>query len=174
MLNIDQSIFTWIINLPHPLWLNTLFIIISSAGSLGLIWLLIGLIFWSTHFRKKIKEAVMIFASIGLSFLMSELILKPLISRKRPIISSHFVIDSIGYSFPSGHATVAFAAATTLTLINRRYAWWAFPLALLISFSRLFLGVHYPLDIFFGALFGILIGLLSYKIFKNLKLRIKN
>lgn len=115
----------------------------------------------------------MLFASIGGSLIASEAILKPLIGRERPEVSSSLVIDSIGYSFPSGHATVAFAAATTLTMINRRNAYWAYPLAAVISFSRLYLGVHYPLDVLLGALLGILVGILPYKIFKDFKFKRK-
>ncbi len=60
-------------------------------------------------------------------------------------------------SFPSGHAATSFAAATVLTLALPR--WWpAFLLlALAIGFSRVYVGVHYPLDVVGGAVLGILV-----------------
>ena len=60
-------------------------------------------------------------------------------------------------SFPSGHAATSFAAATVLTFAWPR--WWpAFLLlALAIGFSRVYVGVHYPLDVVGGAVLGILV-----------------
>ena len=67
-------------------------------------------------------------------------------------------------SYPSGHAAIAFAAAVALLLAFRR--WWLVPLALaaaaLISLSRVYLGMHYPSDIFGGAVLGAAIGAASY------------
>lgn len=62
-------------------------------------------------------------------------------------------------SFPSGHAATSFAAATVLTLAWPR--WWpAFLLlALAIGFSRVYVGVHYPLDVVGGAVLGILVAI---------------
>jgi undecaprenyl-diphosphatase len=61
------------------------------------------------------------------------------------------------YSFPSGHATVAFACATVLSLAVPRLRWPLFALAALIAFSRVYVGVHYPGDVLAGAALGILL-----------------
>ncbi len=58
------------------------------------------------------------------------------------------------HSFPSGHAATSFAGATTLALYAPRYRRWFFGLAVLIAFSRLYEGVHYPTDVLAGALLG--------------------
>jgi undecaprenyl-diphosphatase len=58
-------------------------------------------------------------------------------------------------SFPSGHAATSFAAATVLSFAWPRWAPAFFLLALAIGFSRVYVGVHYPLDIVGGALLGI-------------------
>ena len=63
------------------------------------------------------------------------------------------------YSFPSGHATVSFACATTLALAVPRLTWPLFTLATLISFSRVYVGVHYPLDVLAGAALGVAIAI---------------
>jgi undecaprenyl-diphosphatase len=60
-------------------------------------------------------------------------------------------------SFPSGHATAAFACATVIAWRVPRLAFPAFVLAGAIAWSRVYVGVHWPLDVFGGAALGILI-----------------
>jgi undecaprenyl-diphosphatase len=61
-------------------------------------------------------------------------------------------------SFPSGHTTIAFAAATVLSYYRPRWAPAFFLLAVAIGFSRIYDGVHYPLDVLGGAILGLLVG----------------
>jgi undecaprenyl-diphosphatase len=67
-------------------------------------------------------------------------------------------------SYPSGHAAVAFAVALALVLFRRRRHWWGLSLAGagLIALSRVYLGYHYPSDIFAGAVLGAGAGAASY------------
>ncbi len=63
------------------------------------------------------------------------------------------------HSFPSGHTTSSFACATVLAFAAPRYAPLFYLLAVAIGFSRVYDGVHYPLDVVGGAALGVLIGL---------------
>ncbi|MFJ7492856.1 phosphatase PAP2 family protein [Streptomyces sp. NPDC097727] len=58
------------------------------------------------------------------------------------------------WSFPSNHSAIAGAAAVALAIARPRLAWLTVPLALLMAFSRVFVGVHYPHDVAVGLLLG--------------------
>ncbi|WP_250238238.1 phosphatase PAP2 family protein [Cardinium endosymbiont of Oedothorax gibbosus] len=97
-------------------------------------------------------------------------LLKPFFARYRPCYAPnlppiHLVGAHIGlYGFPSSHAsnTFAFAIFFWKSLRKRyKYTYLFFPWATLISYGRIYGGMHYPLDVICGALLGIAIGLLS-------------
>ncbi|WP_405985183.1 phosphatase PAP2 family protein [Streptomyces sp. NBC_00872] len=58
------------------------------------------------------------------------------------------------WSFPSNHSTIAGAAATALLIARPRLAYLTVPMALLMAFSRVFVGVHYPHDVAVGLVLG--------------------
>jgi membrane-associated phospholipid phosphatase len=90
--------------------------------------------------------------------------LKALVDRSRPpqAIGLDSLIGVPGSpSFPSGHAMSAFAVAGALALLAPRLRWPVLALAAAIAFSRVYLGVHFWLDILVGAVLGLTIGLLS-------------
>ncbi|MFD0466886.1 phosphatase PAP2 family protein [Nonomuraea thailandensis] len=61
------------------------------------------------------------------------------------------------WSFPSNHSVIAAGAAATLVLVWRGLAWLVFPLAAVMAFSRVFVGVHYPHDVAAGFLLGVVL-----------------
>ncbi len=147
--------------------LNFLMPIITVLGSLYL-WL-IGLSIMFIAGGKKGRHIAVLGFIILLLTSTIVFILKIAIAEPRPFIllDNINLLDSASlYSFPSGHTAVAFAGSL---LIGKKYGYIR-PLILLaciIAFSRVYIGVHYPLDIIFGAIIGITSALIVLK-YENL------
>lgn len=142
-----------------------------------LIWLLPAIPFLFHVFRcHRWAEAVAIVlalaCTVALCDQISSSIIKPFVARLRPSHCPelqgllHFVNGYRGglYGFVSSHAANSFGAATFVSLVvrRRRVAQWLFLLALCVSYSRIYLGVHYPGDILAGAMLGVAVGLATY------------
>jgi len=67
------------------------------------------------------------------------------------------------FSFPSGHATIVFAIAMAIYFFNKKWGIVTFIIAILVGISRIFVGIHWPIDILGGAVIGILSGIIVYK-----------
>jgi undecaprenyl-diphosphatase len=90
--------------------------------------------------------------------------------RPRPLLVLHdarAVADPLfTHSFPSGHATTIFAAAFAWGAFLPRARWALYAVAAVVAMSRVYLGVHFPLDVLYGALMGALIGIGSARLFR--------
>jgi len=90
-------------------------------------------------------------------------LLKPLVGRPRPChdVEGARILTRCGrtLSFPSGHATSTMAAALFFGLLYRRWLWTLIGVSVLVSYSRVYVGVHYPFDLLGGWVYGGLCGL---------------
>ncbi len=113
----------------------------------------------------------------GISLVLTAVVtysLKIIVKRKRPYLAYPELITGKStettYSFPSGHTSMAFATATALSLSFPK--WYvigpAYSYALLVAYSRSYLGVHYPGDILAGAIIGTGSSLLTWRLQKGL------
>lgn len=114
-------------------------------------------------FKKRgIVAVVLAVIAVGIGDQLNSFALKPLFERMRPCATLEGVrllVDcGAGKSFPSSHAVNNFAAACVFALRFPKSRWYVYSFATLVAFSRVYVGVHYPIDIFAGALLGVAIG----------------
>ncbi len=101
--------------------------------------------------------------TILLSDQLSSFVIKGIFERPRPCHTLQHVRLLVGcgsgFSFPSSHAVNNCAGALVLAYFLPRGTWWFFGFASLVAFSRVYVGVHYPLDVFGGGIIGLCCGM---------------
>jgi undecaprenyl-diphosphatase len=156
----DYALFRTVNGLTGTHWLDRLLTILT--GDLpALLMLLVALTFltaWRRHRAARQRGAVLGTASAALALLLNQPI-SHLVARPRPYLAhpahAHLLIArSPDASFPSDHATGAFALAVGVWLYDRTIGAILLALAAVISFSRVYVGTHYPGDVLAGALIG--------------------
>lgn len=148
-----QTLFA-ITRLPHPMVLEWFALWLSGIGMGGLIWLLISIWLFAREERRDHSFFLQILSALAATELVTNIFLKHFFARPRPLGAA--LTD---YSFPSGHATFAWSLAIILAAKEPRAKYLFYLLALLISLSRVYLGMHYPADVVAGSLVGVAIGL---------------
>jgi membrane-associated phospholipid phosphatase len=116
------------------------------------------LVRWRTRLWERRSGAVLATAAAGLALLINQPIAHA-VARRRPYLAhpahAHLLIArSHDPSFPSDHATGAFALALGLWLYDRTFGTIVFVLGAVLSFARVYVGTHYPGDVLAGALIG--------------------
>lgn len=160
----ELGILDWISFHLHSRFLDTVMPIITWLGDKGLLWIVLGL--GILFFQKgKRDTGFRVLLALLLGLLICNLLLKNAVGRIRPFALNDavqlLVTPPSDPSFPSGHTTAAFAAATVLICDHWKGRWIVLIVAILVAFSRLYLYVHFPTDVICGALIGIFCGWLS-------------
>lgn len=148
--------------------LDITFVMITAFG----ISYVLALLFFPLWLTKKRQVAVDLMVVVLLS-IACEMVLKALVARDRPFVTLDdlssvqvdFLNTATGYSFPSGHATRAFAVGILLWLSFKGRARHLIPVgAAFVAVSRVFLGLHWPTDVIAGALLGSGLAVLVYEV----------
>jgi undecaprenyl-diphosphatase len=134
--------------------LDPVFVGATHAGSMGAVWLVIGVAVAIALRRPLVFPLVL--AAVVLANL-STTALKEAVDRPRPTGVDMLVSTPTSPSFPSGHAAMSAAAAVVLCAAVPRLAPMFVLLAATIAFSRVYVGVHYPSDVLAGAAVGVFV-----------------
>lgn len=121
------------------------------------------------------RNSITLIAAVLLGGLIVQ-ILKQIVARPRPLkemepllLAGKVKIHNLFYayresSFPSGHTQAAFGVTTALICINRKHALYLILIAFLMGLSRIYVGVHFPLDVVCGAILGVITSLVVFNL----------
>lgn len=179
LLQYDEQLFVFLNSLGSPTWDGMWLFITSKYSSIPLYVVLLYLIFkqfgWKNTLIIMLLVAVMIAATDQLANLF-----KHGFQRPRPCQEDHlkeiirFIAPRCGrYGYFSAHAASAMALAVFVGLLLKN-KWKYLPYfmlfwAAIVGYSRIYVGVHYPLDVVTGFVFGGILGFLFYKILQKVK-----
>ncbi|GGY51742.1 phosphatase PAP2 family protein [Streptomyces djakartensis] len=169
----DASLYRDITDFAHgtPMWVRHGAGIWTEAGLLLFVALFVAG-WWRARRGSPRAFAIAVLAPVAtaVAYVCSEL-LKSAVAQERPCRAVAGAAASLAecpphgdWSFPSNHATIAGASAVALALVRRALLWLTAPLALLMAFSRVFVGVHYPHDVVAGLGLGALVVLVGVRL----------
>ena len=166
LFQLDGNILLWIQEYIRCDFLTPIFKFFTTLGDDGRIWIATAIML--LFIKKYRKTGVMVGVSLLGSLIFINMIIKNLVARARPykVIETLTILvpEPKEFSFPSGHAASSFAAGVVLYLtLPKKYGVPALILAVLISLSRLYVGVHYPTDVLGGMVMGTLIAVAVVK-----------
>ena len=165
LLNIHGGVLLCIQEFLRCTVLNGLFQVYTKLGDAGMLWIAVSLLMLC--FRKTRKAGLASLLAMLLGLLCTNVALKHLLGRTRPWLTveglTPLIAEHDPNSFPSGHTSASFAAASAWcrTLPRRWMGVTAVVLAALMGFSRLYVGVHFPSDVLAGVLVGLFCGWLA-------------
>ena len=182
LLSYERSVFFFLngsdsIYLDHFMWLF----------STRVVWLpLAAFILFVFFYKKKLKEVVILMMTIVLVITLCDQFAshfcKPFFTSFRPTHHPDFMehVDTVfgyrggRYGFISSHAANAMGAAMFMSLLfrDKLFCWTIYIWAILTAYSRVYLGVHFITDIFFGTLAGLIIGFSVYHLYVYIRPKI--
>ena len=167
-ISFDLPILDWIQANLKSGFMDSFMPFITKFGDHGLFWMIVAAVL--LIFPKTRKPALGMAIAMAIGLVVCNMTLKPLVARIRPydLKFEYFgiTIQLLGermhdFSFPSGHTIASFEAAVVLLKNNKKMGIPAMILAVLISFSRLYLYVHYPTDVLCSVVLGTLFALIG-------------
>jgi undecaprenyl-diphosphatase len=143
--------------------LDPVFVGATLVGYAGLLWIALAPVLARWAGLPVLRATLVTAGCVWTSDLLANS-LKAVVGRPRPFLDlpgvEPLIDGTIASSFPSGHAATSAAGAVILSVLLGRRVWpWLAGLAFLVGFSRVYVGVHYPLDVLGGWTIGVLVAL---------------
>ena len=143
---------------------------VSLTVNLGLVWIILSV--GLACFKKTRMIGFIMLSSLAFGLCVNNIAVKNIVARARPYDTYSDLFPLItkpkDTSFASGHTTASFAAAGVLArFLNRSLAAAAIAYAVLVAFSRMYLGVHYPSDVIAGCIIGTVGSVVVYKLYEK-------
>ena len=184
IIQFESNILLWIQEYLRSDFLDPIVKFITHSGDHGYLWIALLVILLCIP---KTRRAALIGAvTLLLTFIVTNLCLKPLIGRTRPyeVIEglTRIIEKQSDRSFPSGHTANSMAVGVSLWLVSRKYellgdknlyfpkaaGWAVLVWSVLVGLSRLYVGVHYPTDVLGGAIIAIINAVIVLGVYKKL------
>ncbi len=171
-------------------WLSWIMAIFTHAVEGGLIWIVLGVVL--ICFKKTRKCGITLGVGLLVfALLFNDILIKYTVQRIRPLYNLNYPIESSyllfnlentpyfinegkgflglfeipgkdSYSFMSGHSFSSFLCATIVFAYYKKSGIACYIFAIIVAFSRLYFGVHYPSDVIVGAIAGVMLGIVCY------------
>jgi undecaprenyl-diphosphatase len=168
----DYALFNYINSFAGKwIWLDSLAIFFAKYLVYFLVAGAIAFFFFIKDKKQRIRYLFLAGASVILSRLVITELIRLIWHRSRPFVEhqvNQLLEHSTSGAFPSGHVAFLFALSTAIYFSNKKIGWLFFALSFLIGLARIFIGVHYPLDILAGIAVGV------FSVIAIWKLKIKN
>lgn len=175
IIDFDKRLFLDL-NKLHAEWLDPIMLFFSSYTAWGLVALLFLIYIYYVKDKTWRWSSICFLAVAVLSTNLLNNLVKIIIARPRPIHEEAFsgVIHAIekfdpSYSFFSAHSSSSFALAVFASLLVRKtyFTAMALPWAFMVAYSRIYVGKHYPMDVLVGLLFGVLMAMIWWELYKR-------
>lgn len=180
VINLDKKLFIFLNNLGSEPYDGIWLLVTKQFNWIPFFLLLLVILYKKIGTKQLVIVLLTVAALITFTNEITDLI-KFSVQRIRPCNDEELVglirivKDSDTFSYFSGHAANSTAAMMLVFLILRgfyKYAYLIFLYPLIFAYSRIYLGLHFPLDIISGYIFGSLTGILFYWIYKKIELQI--
>lgn len=179
LLELDKKIFLWLNGFHTPFWDKFFLIYTHSRSWTPVIVIMVILLFRSFSLRQALIFFVLIGAGVGLCDFVASGILKPNFERLRPchdFLQEMTLVGNCGgmYGFASSHAANSFGlfSGFSSAFKGNKYVFWLLLVwAVLMGYSRIYLGVHHPGDVVVGALIGLVVPKFLFYFYERIKER---